>query len=71
MFDRVTKVLLSLLVAGVWALLFQALFHFPQALAEGKDPDNGYDTQQVIRTRGVIIVDEQNRERIILGRPGT
>lgn len=65
-FDRVTKLLLSFLVVGVWCLLFQAVFRIPHAEASEAD---GNQTHGVIRTRGLIIVDEQGRERVIMGAP--
>ena len=64
-FDRITKVLLTLLVAGVWCLLAQSYFQLSPVNAQ----DKADQTPQVIRARGLVIVDEQNRERIIMGAP--
>jgi hypothetical protein len=64
-FDRITKVLLTLLVAGVWCLLAQSYFQLSPVNAQ----DKAGQTPQVIRARGLVIVDEQNRERIIMGSP--
>ena len=66
-FDRITKVLLAFLVVGVWCLVVQ--FALPVSQVEAS-PENGDEkVQQVIRTRGLVIVDEQGRERIIMGAP--
>jgi len=65
--DRTTKILLGLLVVGVWCLLIQSVFQVSPAEASG--PNGGEQTPQVIRARGLVIVDEQNRERIIMGAP--
>jgi hypothetical protein len=64
-FDRTTKILLSLLVIGVWCLLAQSVFNVFSTEANAED----VKTQQLIRTRGLIIVDEQGRDRVILGAP--
>jgi len=64
-FDRTTKLLVSLLVAGVWVLLVQNAFEVPSVSASSETDQ----TQQVIRARGLIIVDEKGRERIIMGSP--
>jgi hypothetical protein len=61
--DRVTKILLSLLVVGVWAVVFQFAFG-PSAVQA-----DAAQTTQVIRARGLVIVDEKGRERIIMGSP--
>ena len=65
--DRTTKILLGLLVVGVWCLLLQSVFQVSPVEASG--PNGGEQTPQVIRARGLVIVDEQNRERIIMGAP--
>ncbi len=69
-FDRISKLFLALLVVGVWCLVIQSLF--PMRAVEAS-PDTAADASkqvsQVIRTRGLIIVDEQGRERIIMGAP--
>jgi hypothetical protein len=65
--DRTSKILLGLLVAGVWCLLVQSVFQVSRVEAGGQ---NGAEqTPQVIRARGLIIVDDQGRERIIMGSP--
>ena len=64
-FDRTTKTLLALLVIGVWCLLAQSVFNVFSTEASAED----VKTQQLIRTRGLIIVDEQGRDRVILGAP--
>ncbi|MFN6963280.1 MAG: hypothetical protein ACK4S4_05875 [Pyrinomonadaceae bacterium] len=70
-FDRITKTLLILLVVGVWGLLLQsAVGIFPSAEAQSKTIDEkAAAVSPVIRTRGLIIVDEQGRERVIMGAP--
>ena len=65
--DRTTKILLGLLVVGVWCLLIQSVFQISPV--EASEQIGGGQTPQVIRARGLVIVDEQNRERIILGAP--
>jgi hypothetical protein len=68
--DRITKTLLVLLVIGVWGLLLQSSSWFSGAKAQTKtEADRSAQVSAVIRTRGVIIVDEQGRERVILGAP--
>jgi hypothetical protein len=68
--DRLTKLLLAALVVGVWALLIQSAVGYWRVGAQTKTPVNKTDEiQPVLRTRGVVIVDEQNRERVILGAP--
>lgn len=68
--DRLTKILLVLLVLGVWGLLLQSAVGYWRVGAQSKTtlskPD---EILPVVRTRGVVIVDEQNRERVILGAP--
>ena len=66
-FDRITKILLSLLVVGVWAVVFQLVFG--RSEVEASSENNAGQTPQVIRARGLIIVDEKGRERIIMGSP--
>lgn len=64
-FDRVTKILLSMLVVGIWGVMLLLVFGFPTAQASSASGE----VSPVIRTRGVIIVDEKGRERVILGSP--
>jgi hypothetical protein len=70
-FDRITKMLLALLVIGVWCLLFQSFIKFSPAEAQSKNAPNQARSEisPVIKTRGVIIVDDKGRERVILGAP--
>jgi FtsP/CotA-like multicopper oxidase with cupredoxin domain len=71
-FDRLTKVFLVLLTLGVWCLLLQSIFELsPPVEAQSKTAANqsGGAVSPVIKTRGVIIVDEKGRERVILGAP--
>jgi hypothetical protein len=68
-FDRITKLLLSLLVVGVWCLLVFSFFRVPPVEAGALNAVSTDQTQKVIRARGLIIVDEQGRERIIMGSP--
>jgi hypothetical protein len=69
-FDRMTKILFALLVIGVWALLFQSILPSSRVEAQPKSEANqSSQVSPVIKTRGVIIVDEQGRERVILGAP--
>jgi hypothetical protein len=63
-FDRITKLLLFSLVLGVWGIVLQSVFQVPSAEASSQA-----DTQQVIRTRGLVIVDDKGRDRIIMGSP--
>ncbi len=63
--DRKTKILLILLVLGVWGLMLQSMLGLSQAEAQVKTDKN----LQVIKARGLVIVDEQGRERIIIGAP--
>ena len=68
--DRLTKILLVMLVLGVWGLLLQSAVGYRRVGAQTKPALSKTDeVQAVIRTRGVVIVDEQNRERVILGAP--
>jgi hypothetical protein len=62
-FDRITKVLLAFLVVGVWCLVVQ--FALPVSHVDANDDR----APQVLRARGLIIVDEQGRDRIIMGAP--
>lgn len=66
LFDRTTKVLLGLLVTGVWCLVFQPFDELSQVNASAEPVGQ---VSPVIRTRGLIIVDEQGRERVIMGSP--
>ena len=69
-FDRASKILLTLLVIGVWCLLVQSVIQFPRVEAQSKSANNqSGDISQVIKTRGLIIVDEKGRERVIMGAP--
>jgi hypothetical protein len=68
--DRLTKILLIVLVIGVWGLLLQPLVQISPVEAQSKIAANqGGEVSPVIKTRGVIIVDEKGRERVILGAP--
>lgn len=65
--DRLTRALLALLVAGVWGLLLQSVLSpqgaaLPAAQASAQAPN-------VIKARGLIIVDDRGRDRIIIGSP--
>lgn len=64
--DRLTKILLTLLIVGVWGLLLDSVFHLSSAEAQSKTTG---DIPSIIKARGLIIVDEQGRERIIMGAP--
>ena len=68
--DRVTKVLLALLVIGVWGLLLRSVLQLPNTQAQSKSetPQSG-NMPQVLKARGLIIVDERGRERIFIGAP--
>jgi hypothetical protein len=70
-FDRITKILLALLVIGVWCLLLQSVIKFSPVEAQSKTGTNRSNNEisPVIKTRGVIIVDEKGRERVIMGAP--
>lgn len=66
--DRLTKVILSLLVIGVWGLLLKPLIYVPQASAQTTAPVNTPDVKsQVIRARSIILVDEAGRDRMFFG----
>jgi hypothetical protein len=68
--DRLTKILLAVLIVGVWGLLLQSVAGYRQVEAQSKKAsEKKNEIQPVLRTRGVVIVDEQNRERVILGAP--
>lgn len=62
-FDRITKVLFAGLCVGVWFLVAQSWYGVTPAEAADEK------VSPVIKTRGLIIVDEQGRERIIMGSP--
>ena len=64
-FDRVTKILLLLLVVGVWGMMLLLVLGFPIAKASPADGE----VSPVIRTKGLVIVDDKGRERVILGAP--
>ncbi len=64
--DRISKMLLGLLVLGIWCIVLQS---FLPVTAVEASPDGAQQISQVVKTRGLIIVDEQNRERIIMGSP--
>lgn len=69
--DRLTKCLLTLLVIGVWGLLLQTVIRVPFAEGNSQNVSNqlGDDVSPVIKTRSLIIVDEQGRDRILMGAP--
>jgi hypothetical protein len=68
--DRLTKILLVMLIVGVWGLLLQSVIGYWSVEAQSKDTLSKTDeVLPVLKTRGVIIVDEQNRQRVILGAP--
>jgi hypothetical protein len=68
--DRLTKILLVMLIVGVWGLLLQSAIGYWSVEAQSKDTLSKTDeVLPVLKTRGVIIVDEQNRQRVILGAP--
>ena len=68
--DRTTKTLLVLLVIGVWGLIFQTVIRFSPAEAQSKTAANqSSQVAPVIKTRGLIIVDDKGRERVIMGAP--
>jgi hypothetical protein len=68
--DRLTKILLIVLVIGVWGLLLQPLVRVSPVEAQSKTAANQIgEVSPVIKTRGVIIVDDKGRERVILGAP--
>jgi hypothetical protein len=68
--DRLTKFLLALLVMGVWGLLLRSIIQLPNAQAQSKsEKEQASSAAQVLRARGLIIVDERGRERIFIGSP--
>src|SRR2546430_14893391 len=68
--DRVTKFLLGLLVIGVWGLLVRCIIQLPNTQAQSKsEKEQSRNTAQVLKARGLIIVDERGRERIFFGSP--
>jgi hypothetical protein len=68
--DRLTKILLIVLVIGVWGLLLQPFVRVSSVEAQSKNASNqSGEVSPVIKTRGVIIVDDKGRERVILGAP--
>lgn len=68
--DRFTKVLLVLLVLGVWGLMLQSAVGYRRVEAQSKKTLSKTDeVLPVLKTRGVIIVDDQNRQRVIMGAP--
>lgn len=68
--DRLTKILLIVLVIGVWGLLLQPFVRVSPVEAQSKTAANqSGEVSPVIKTRGVIIVDDKGRERVILGAP--
>lgn len=68
--DRLTKFLLIVLVIGVWGLLLQPFIQVSPVEAQSKNAANqSGEVSPVIKTRGVIIVDDKGRERVILGAP--
>jgi hypothetical protein len=68
--DWITKTLLALLVIGVWALLLQSTIRFPRVEAQTKTvAAQSAQVSPVIKTRGLIIVDDKGRERVVLGAP--
>jgi hypothetical protein len=67
---RLTKVLLVLLVLGVWGLLLQSAVGYWRVGAQSNKALSKTDEiLPVLKTRGVIIVDDQNRQRVIMGAP--
>jgi hypothetical protein len=65
-----TKVLLALLVIGVWGFLLRPVIQLPNTQAQSRSETNQpHHTPQVIKARGLIIVDERGRERIFIGSP--
>ena len=66
--DNVTKLLLALLVIGMWGLLLRSIIHTPNTQAQSKTEESS-NPAQVLKARGLIIVDERGRERIFIGSP--
>ncbi len=68
--DRMTKILLALLVIGVWGLLLRSAIQMPIIQAQSKsEKAQSNNAAQVLKARGLIIVDERGRERIFIGSP--
>jgi hypothetical protein len=68
--DRLTKILLVALVLGVWGLLIQSAVGYRRVEAQSKQLlSKTNEILPVLKTRGVVIVDEQNRDRVIMGAP--
>ncbi len=68
--DRLTKVLLVVLIVGVWGLFLQSVVGSWRVEAQSKKTLGKKDEiLPVLKTRGVVIVDEQNRQRVVLGAP--
>jgi hypothetical protein len=68
--DRMTKILLALLVIGVWGLLLRSAIQMPIIQAQSKsEKAQSNNAAQVLKARGLIIVDERGRERIYIGSP--
>ncbi len=68
--DRATKLFLALLVIGVWGLLVRSIIQLPNTQAQSKsEKEQSSNTTQVLKVRGLIIVDERGRERIFVGSP--
>ena len=58
--DHVTKFLLGLLVIGVWGLLVRSIIQLPNTQAQSKsEKEQSSNTAQVLKARGLIIVDER------------
>lgn len=64
--DRTVKILLALLVIGVWGLLLQSVVRPAHAEPAPGDPAK---VPSVIKARSVVIVDDEGRDRIVLGAP--
>jgi hypothetical protein len=69
--DQLTKALLGLLVIGCWGLLIRSVLPGPLSQEQDDARSNSAESQlpPIIKARGLVIVDEQGRERIILGAP--
>ena len=65
--DRTTKILLTLLVVGVWGMFVRTFVEVPRAEAQASSPAS--DAARIIRARGLVIVDENGAERIMIGSP--
>src|SRR5207244_8728834 len=68
--DHLAKILLLVLVIGVWALLLRPIIQLPttQAQSKSENPQSN-NAAQILKARGLIIVDERGRERIFIGSP--